>query len=69
MKLADIQTHAHQRPFRPFALETVGGPWVKVQSEADIFLPPQRPDLVILFDPTAKLFILALDQISAIQSK
>jgi hypothetical protein len=69
MKLADIEARALQRPFRPFTLETVGGPWVEVQSEADIFLPPQRPDLVIVFDPTARLFILALDQISALESK
>jgi hypothetical protein len=69
MKLADIEARAHQRPFRPFALETVGGPWVEVQSEADIFLPPRRADLVIVFDPTDRLFILALDQISAIESK
>ena len=69
MKLADIEARAHQRPFRPFALETVDGPWVEVQSETDIFLPPRRPDLVIVFDPTARLFILALDQISALESK
>ena len=66
MKLADIEARAHQRPFRPFALETVGGPWVEVQSEADIFLPPRRPDIIIVFDRTDRLFILALDQISAL---
>jgi hypothetical protein len=66
MKLADIQTRAHQRPFRPFALETVGGPWVEVQSQDDIFLSPRHPDLIIVFDRTDRLFILALDQISAL---
>jgi hypothetical protein len=68
MKLSDIAERVSQRPFRPFTLETDGS-WVQVEKESDIFLPPRRPDIVVLFDPSGRLFILSLDQISAVESK
>jgi hypothetical protein len=69
MKLADISERAEQRPFRPFAVETTGGSWIEVAKESDIFLPARRPDVVVIFDVSGRMFVLALDQISAVESK
>jgi hypothetical protein len=69
MKKTDITERATQQPFRPFAIETIGGSWIEVQDQSKIFLPPARPDLVIIFDPNGRLFILGIDQISAVESK
>jgi len=69
MKLSDIQERVTQRPFGAFALETTGGTWIDVQKESDVFLPERRPDIVIVFDASGRLYILSLDQIATLESK
>jgi hypothetical protein len=69
MKLEDIAERAEQQPFRAFAIETVGGSWIDVEKQSDIFLPARRPDLVLVVNPTGRLHILDLEQIAALESK
>jgi hypothetical protein len=69
MKLADISERAHQRPFRSFAIETTGGSLIEIEKESDILLPPRRPDLVIVFNPSGRMWILGVEQIAALESK
>jgi hypothetical protein len=67
MKLSDIQERAEQKPFRPFAIETTGGSVIEVEEQSDIFLPARRPDIVIVFAPTGRMWILEVDQISGLE--
>jgi hypothetical protein len=69
VKLADIFERASQEPFRPFALQTVGGSWIDIEKQSDNFLPARRPDLVIVVNSTGRLHILELEQISALETK
>jgi hypothetical protein len=69
MKLADIKERLDQRPFRPFAIETVGGSWIDVDKESSVLISERRPDLVVVFDPNGRLYILGVDQISALEGK
>jgi hypothetical protein len=69
MKLADIKERLEQRPFRPFALETTGGSWIEVEKESSVLLSERRPDLVVVFDPNGRLWILGVDQISSLESR
>lgn len=69
MKKSDISERAFQQPFRPFALETTGGSWIDVTEASDIFLPPRRPDIVIVFNRNGQMYILGVDQISAVEGK
>lgn len=69
MKLSDIQDRLAQRPFRSFALETTGGSWIEVEKESSVLLSGRRPDLVVVFDPNGRLWILSVDQIASLESK
>jgi hypothetical protein len=69
MKLSDISERAEQRPFRPFTIETAGGGLIEVEKESDILLPPRRPDLVIVFNPSGRMWILDPSQISALEAR
>jgi hypothetical protein len=52
-------------PFRPFALETVGGNRVLVQSSAHIKLPPAEFDIVIVFGNDGLVHHLPLESIAS----
>jgi len=69
MKLADISERASQRPFRSFVSETSGGSLIEVEKESDIFLSPRRPDLVVVFAPTGRMWILGVSDIAALEAK
>ena len=69
MKLADIAERAEQRPFRRFAIETTAGGLIEVEKESDILLPARRPDLVIFFNPSGRMWILDPSQISALEAR
>ncbi len=70
MKLADISKQVAQIPFRPFSIETGGGRWIDVIDQASIYLPPRRPDLVIIFDSKdGGVIILEVDSISALETR
>ena len=47
MTAASILGRINQKPFRPFALETVGGTWIDVEDEADIDISRKRHRVVI----------------------
>jgi hypothetical protein len=64
--LARITERAAQRPFRPFAVETIGGSWIDVQREDDILVRGQR---IVIFDPSTRMYILGPEQISAIEAR
>jgi hypothetical protein len=69
MKLADISERAEQRPFRSFVIETTGGGLIEIEKESDILLPPRRPDLVIVFNSSGRMWILGVDQIASLEAK
>lgn len=69
MDRSDIQARAQQVPFRGFALATSSGSWIEIEKPSDIYLPQQRPDMVIVFDRSDRMFILDVSQISAVESK
>jgi hypothetical protein len=69
MKLSDIQERVNQRPFRPFAVETVGGTWILVDSESNIMMSDRRPGLMVIFDSGGHLWILDVNDVSALESK
>jgi hypothetical protein len=69
MKLADIKERADQVPFRPFALETIGGSWIQVEEPSDIMLNPRRPDLVVVFNENGRMYILGVEQIASVEGK
>jgi len=64
--LARITERANQRPFRPFAVETISGSWIDVQREEDILVRGQR---IVIFDPSARMYILGPEQIGAIEAR
>jgi hypothetical protein len=69
MKLSDIAARASQQPFRAFSIATMGGSLIDVEKQSDIFLPALCPDLVIVFGPTERFWILDASQIAALESK
>jgi hypothetical protein len=69
MKLSEIQERAEQKPFRAFALETTGGSWINVEKESEIMISEKRPDIVVVFDSSGRLYILGVNEISAIEGK
>jgi hypothetical protein len=69
MKRTDLQNLAESQPFRPFMLETSGGTAVDVLRAEDIFLPPRRPDLAIIFDFSGRMFILDAEHITGLVTK
>lgn len=61
----------NQKPFRPLAIETVGGSWIRVESEEDVLIYTRdlnRPRVVV-FDEMGSLYILEPEQISAIAAR
>lgn len=68
MTVASILERIDQKPFRPFAVETVGGSWVDVEDEADIYIS-RRKHRIVIFDPNGRMYILEPEQISTIEAK
>jgi hypothetical protein len=69
MKMYDIRERAEHTPFRPFALETTSGSRIEVERAADIFLPERRPEMVIVFEKTGRMWLLDVDQIADLEVK
>jgi hypothetical protein len=63
-----IKEAAGQRPFRPFAVETVGGTWIEIEREADI-LVRSTPARIVIFDAAGRMFVFGPEQISAIERR
>ena len=70
MTASDILERISQKPFRPFALETIGGTWIDVDREADLLIyERKKPIRLVIFDPNGRMYVLEPDQISAIEIK
>ena len=70
MTATNILERVNQKPFRPFALETVGGSWIDIDREQDVLIYDRRnPVRVIVFDISGKMYVLEPDQIAAIEAK
>jgi hypothetical protein len=68
MTADSILERVEQKPFRPFALETIGGTWVEVDRKADLLLYDRnKPIRLVVFDPNGRMYIFEPDQISAIE--
>jgi hypothetical protein len=63
-----ITEAAAQRPFRPFAVETVGGTWIDIEREADILVRNQ-PARIVIFDSAGRMYVFGSEQISAIERR
>jgi hypothetical protein len=64
MTLASIKERLSQKPFRPFALETIGGAWIDVNHEADcaIFERNGRAQ-IFAFAQSGEMYVLEPDQV------
>jgi hypothetical protein len=70
MTAESILERINQKPFRPIALETVGGTWIEIEREADIFIYDRmKTTSVVVFDPEGRKFIFEPEQISAIEPR
>jgi hypothetical protein len=70
MTAQTILERVNQKPFRPFALETVGGTWIEITDSADVFVYQRKdPVRLVIFDPAGTMFILEPEQISTLESK
>ena len=60
-----------QKPFRPLALETVGGSWIDIDREADVLIYERKPPVrIVLFDSSSgRMYVLEPDQVSALEVK
>lgn len=57
-----------QKPFRPFALETIGGTWIEVDREADILVyERKKPVRVVIFDAGGRMYVFEPEQISGLE--
>ena len=67
MTAESIPERINQKPFRPIALETVGGTRIEIDREEDIFIYDRiKTTSVVLFDPEGRKFIYEPDQITAL---
>ena len=70
MTAESILERIKQKPFRPIAIEAVGGTWIEVDREADIFIYDRKKTAcVVIFDPEGRKFIFEPEQISAIEAR
>ena len=65
-----ILERINQKPFRPVALETVGGTRIEIDRSEDIFIYDRvKTTCVVLFDPEGRKFICEPEQITAIEAR
>ena len=70
MTAESILERINQKPFRPIALETVGGIRIEIDREEDIFIYDRvKTTCVVIFDPEGRKFIYEPDQITAIEAR
>ena len=70
MTAESILERINQKPFRPVALETVGGTRIEIDREEDIFIYDRvKTTCVVIFDPEGRKFIYEPDQITAIEAR
>jgi chorismate-pyruvate lyase len=65
-----VTERLRQKPFRPFAIETVGGSWIDVEREEDLMVADRTPPVrIVLFSNNGRLWILGPEQIATIESR
>ena len=70
MTAASILERINQKPFRPFAIETIGGSWIEVDRGMDVLIyERKKPVRLVVFDPNGRMYIFEPEQISAIEAK
>jgi hypothetical protein len=70
MTAENILERINQKPFRPLALETVGGTRIEVNRAEDIFIYDRiKTTCVVLFDSADRKFVYEPEQITAIESR
>ena len=68
MTASNILERISQRPFRAFALETIGGTWIEVDREVDLLIyERKKPVRVVIFDPSGRMYVFEPEQISALE--
>jgi hypothetical protein len=63
LKSSQIEEFINAKPFRIFAIETLGGNYLTVQSPAHIAMPPAEFDVVIIFGSDGLVHYLPKDSI------
>jgi hypothetical protein len=70
MTASNLLERINQKPFRPFAIETVGGTWIDVDREADVLIyDRKKPIRMVIFDPSGRMYVFEPEQISALEVK
>jgi hypothetical protein len=70
MTANSILERLSQKPFRSFALETIGGTWIEVDREADILVyERKKPIRIVIFDTGGRMYVFEPEQISALEIK
>ena len=70
MTASNLLERINQKPFRPFAIETVGGTWIDVDREADLLIyDRKKPIRIVIFDPSGRMYVFEPEQISALEVK
>ena len=64
MTASNLLERINQKPFRPFAIETVGGTWIDVDREADLLIyDRKKPIRIVIFDPSGRMYVFEPEQI------
>jgi len=63
IKPSQIEQFIGAKPFRVFAIETLGGNYLTVQSPAHIAMPPAEFDVIIIFGQDGLVHYLTKDSI------
>jgi hypothetical protein len=70
MTLASIKERLSQKPFRPFALETIGGTWIDVTREADCAIFERGSTArIVIFAQNGEMSVLEPDQVASLAIK
>ena len=70
MNAQTILERLNQKPFRAFALETVGRTWLDVDRDADVLVYDRiKPVRIVIFDVSGRMYVLEPDQISALEAR
>ena len=70
MTASNLLERINQKPFRPFAIETVGGTWIDVDREADVLIyDRKKPIRIVIIDPSGRMYVFEPEQISALEVK
>jgi hypothetical protein len=70
MTASSLLERIKQRPFRPFAVETIGGTSIDVEEEADIVLRKKgNREWVVIFASNGAMYVFEPDQISGVEVK